>query len=125
MMVKALIIEDNDFFRETLRDLLCSEFPCVTFEEAGNGDEALQKIEVLRPELILMDIKLSGESGLEITKKVRQSFFEAIIIILTNYDLPEYRDAALLHGANYFLSKGSSTTDEIIRLVDSVIKNLT
>ncbi|MDY7034386.1 MAG: response regulator transcription factor [Thermodesulfobacteriota bacterium] len=123
-MVKALIIEDNDYFRETLRDLLRSEFPCVTFEEAGDGDEALQKIEVLCPELILMDIKLPGESGLEITKKVRQSFLEVTIIILTNYDLPEYRDAALLHGANYFLSKGSSSTEDIIQLVDSVIKDM-
>ena len=123
-MFRTLIVEDNDTFRNVLKDLLCTEFSSVTFEEARDGSEALRKIEYLQPDIILMDVKLPGENGLEITKKVRLSYCKATIIILTNYDFPEYRDAALLYGANYFLSKGSTTSNEIVRLVDSVLKDV-
>lgn len=68
-----------------------------------------------------MDIKLPGESGLELTKKIKSSYPEIIIIILTNYDLPEYRDVAMRNGADYFLSKGSSNTQDIVSLVESVV----
>jgi DNA-binding NarL/FixJ family response regulator len=68
-----------------------------------------------------MDVKLPGESGLELTKKTRASKFDGLIIILTSHDLPEYREAAKSCGADYFVSKGSSTAEEILTLVDSIL----
>lgn len=123
-MYKTLIVEDNTTFRQTLRGLLKSRFPSMAFEEAKDGNEALQKTGDFLPDLVFMDIKLPGENGLEITKKIRCSNSEAIIIILTSYDLPEYREAAKQSGANHFVSKGSSTADEILTLVDSVLSDL-
>jgi DNA-binding NarL/FixJ family response regulator len=90
-------------------------------EEAKNGMKVLQKIDEFHPNLILMDIKLPGESGLELTKKIKHKFPSTIVIVLTNYDLPEYRVAANESGANHFLGKGSSTAEEILELVDSVL----
>ncbi len=123
-MCKTLIVEDNTTFRETLRGLLKSRFPSMAFEEAKDGNEALQKTGDFLPDLVFMDINLPGENGLEITKKIRCSNCEAIIIILTSYDLPEYREAAEQCGANHFVSKGSSTAEEILALVDSVLSDL-
>jgi len=120
-MSRILIVEDNDTFRHTLRNLLHSRFPAMGFEEARDGREALQKTKDFLPNLIFMDINLPGESGLELTQQIKGEFPETIIILLTNYDFREYRVAGYESGANYFLGKGSSTAEEILELVDSIL----
>lgn len=89
--------------------------------EAADGEEALQRIEASVPNLIFMDIKLPGESGLDLTKKIKNQYPNIIIIILTAYDIPEYREAAVQAKGNYFLSKGSATKENILELVDSIL----
>ena len=120
-MYKILIVEDNDNFRQTLRSLLEARFPSMTFEEARDGSEALEKVSAFDPDLIFMDIKLPGENGLELTKRIRHSNLKVKIIILTSYDLPEYREAARVGGANHFVSKGSSKAEEILALVKTIL----
>lgn len=120
-MYKILIVEDNDNFRQTLRGLLDSRLPSMTFEEAREGTEALEKVSAFDPDLIFMDIKLPGESGLELTKRIRHSNSKVKIIILTSYDLPEYREAAREGGANHFVSKCSSKAEEILGLVETIL----
>ena len=124
-ITRTLIIDDSDTFRQTLRNLLGSRFHLMTFGEARDVKEALQKVDTYHPDLIFMDIKLPGENGLEITKKIRSSHCQAIIIIFTSHDLPEYRQAASVNGANYSMSKGSSTTEGIFTLVESIVSELT
>ena len=120
-ILKILIVEDNDHFRQTLRSLLDARFPLMTFEEARDGSEALEKVSAFDPDLIFMDIKLPGQSGLELTKRIRHSNAEVKIIILTSYDLPEYREAARVGGANHFVSKGSCKAEEILALVETML----
>ena len=67
-----------------------------------------------------MDIRLPGENGLMVTKKLRSLFPDIAVIILTGYDWPEYREAAY-HYTQYFLSKGLSTRKEILALVESIL----
>jgi DNA-binding NarL/FixJ family response regulator len=119
-MLKTLIVEDNSTFRRSLKEVLCTRFPSIDVEEAADGKEALQKIADHVPEIVFMDIKLPGENGLQITKKVKAKYPEIIVIILTYYDLPEHREAALQCGADHFLSKGTSTR-EVVQLVQSIL----
>ena len=122
-MFRTLIVEDSFIFRKLLKETLQSHFPSMEIVEAPDGNEALQKIETPAPDLIFIDIRLPGESGLELTKKIKALYPNINIIILTSYDLPEYRDAAYRNKANYFLSKGSSTKADILALVDSILSN--
>jgi DNA-binding NarL/FixJ family response regulator len=122
-MFRTLIVEDSTFFRQLLKETLLSRFPKMDIFEAGNGEEALQKIKTKPPDLIFMDIKLPGESGLEITKKIKADYPNITIIILTSYDLPEYREAAQQYQANHFLSKGTTTKENILALVKSVLSD--
>lgn len=122
-LFKALIVEDNIHFRQTLRDILSNQFPFMIIEEAEGGKEALEKVETFLPELIFMDIKLPGESGLRLTQKIKSNHPEIMVIILTSYDLPEYREAAFQFGANYFIIKGSAQNGEILTLVESILKD--
>jgi DNA-binding NarL/FixJ family response regulator len=120
-MTKTLIVEDSPFFRQLLKETLQSQFPSMQIMEAINGKDALQKIDAFIPDLVFMDIKLPGESGLELTKKIKDRHPGIRILILTSYDFPEYREAAAQYGANHFLSKGTTTKDQILALVQSIL----
>jgi DNA-binding NarL/FixJ family response regulator len=112
-----MLVEDDEGFRRSLAGLLASRFPSIAITEAVNGTEAMEKVESFIPHLIFMDIKLPDENGLEITRRVKALHPEIIVIMLTSYDFPEYREAAQKSGAHGFLSKGSSTAEEIQEVV--------
>jgi len=119
-MLRVLIVEDNRIFREALKKRLDDYFSSIVVEEAANGEEALQKIVGASPHLIFMDIRLPGVNGLELTKKVKKDFPGIIVAILTDYDLPEYRQAANQYGADRFFVKSAFNWDEVETLVKSI-----
>ena len=119
-MLNVLIVEDNRIFREAFKKGLLDYFPSMVIQEAANGDEALQKIKGGLPALIFMDIRLPGINGLQLTQKVKKDFPDITIAILTDYDLPEYRQAAVQYGADRFYVKNSLKWDELEALVQSI-----
>jgi len=118
---KTLIVEDHDPFRQALLEGLRARFPAMIFAEASTGQEVLPQVETFAPDLIFMDIKIPGENGLSLTQKVKARYPETLVIVLTGYDIPEYRQAAYERGANDFLVKGSITNEEVLNLVASVL----
>lgn len=118
---RALIVEDSGIFRTLLKETLHARFPSMEIDEAADGQEARQKIRSNSPDLIFMDIKLPGENGLDLTAKIKAEHPDIIVFILTSYDTPEYREAAAQAKANYFLSKGSSSKESILALVESAL----
>ena len=121
-MFRILIVEDNTAFRQLLKEIFRNRFASVEVMEASNGKEGLGKIESFGPDLIFMDIQLPGESGLLLTQKIKKDHPETTIIILTSYDLPEYREAAHQYGADHFVSKDSST-GKFLSLVESILSD--
>ena len=120
-MFKTMIVEDSILFRQMIRNYLQDQYPSMNIIEAADGKEAIQKIDSHPPNLIFMDISLSGENGLELSKKIKADYPGIIIIILSNHDTPEYREAATHCKINYFLLKGSIKPDEIFKLVKSIL----
>ena len=120
-MFRTLLIEDNPTFRELVKLNLQSQFPSIEIIEAKDGTEALGKIDSFPPNLIFMDIRLPGQNGLELTKKIKAEHSDITIVILTSYNLPEYREAATRYKADYFLLKDSIATGELDTLVKSVL----
>ena len=120
---KTLIVEDNASFRQYFKENLQIRFPSMVIEEVGDGNEVLLKVEVLSPALIFMDIRLPGENGLQLTKKIKKNHSDIKIVILTSYDLPEYREAAFQYGANSFMIKDSLNWGEIDMLIKSISSN--
>ena len=104
-----MIVEDNVTFRQMLKESLCSGFPTMEIEEEPDGrDLFFNKIDSFHPKIVFMDIRLPGENGLELTKKIKRNYPDIIIVVITSYDLPEYRQAARESMADYFVPKGSS-----------------
>ena len=122
--LKVLIVEDSHSFRQFFRENLHSRFPSAEIFEAVEGQKVLQIVEAESPNLIFMDIQLPGENGLELTKKIKARHPHTIIVVITTYNIPEYREAAFQYGANRFIPKDSLDWKEIEEVVKSLITPL-
>ena len=114
---RILIVEDNGLFRQTLRGSLQMSFPGVAVDEVTDGVEALHRVQAFFPDLILMDIRLPGKSGLGLTQKIKAVDPDIIIFILTNYDIPEFREAAFRYGVDRFIAKESLKPMQLEELI--------
>jgi len=123
MMPKILLVDDDANYRNLIRETLCLSLSSLCVKEAGDGEEALQKIEACPPDIIFMDIRLPGENGLVLTQKIKKKYPDIDIAILTSYDLPEYQEAATKNGAKYFLLKSSIIPMGIITMLQNWIDN--
>jgi len=119
-MSSILIVENNELFRRSLREICEMYIPTLRIEEASNENEVFQKIEACLPDIIFMDIQLHGKNGLELTREIKASHPEVIVVVLTAYDLPEYEEKALAYGADHFLVKGSFTGSDVTALIKAV-----
>jgi DNA-binding NarL/FixJ family response regulator len=120
---KILIVDDNASFRHSLKLFLSDRFAHLDIAEAENGAAAMRTIERAKPDLIFMDIKLPDESGLALTRRIKEIYSPAIVI-LTSYDAIEYREAASACGADYFLAKDAVSGAEVFALTQSFLSGL-
>ena len=121
-MFCTLLVEDSESFRSALGGMLRKNFPDMRVEEAESGLEALRKVDRLCPDLVFMDIKLPGDNGVRLTKNIKAGYAGVIVVILTSYDIPEYRQAAFRNGADCFISKDSATCmDDVLARVEGTL----
>ena len=120
-MLKALIVDDHAVFRQSLNLVLSSRFPSLSIAEAATGKAALQQVRDFEPDLVFMDINLPDDNGFSLTKAIKANHAATTVIIVTAYDLPEYRQAAREAGASHFIPKGSLSEEEVLQMVESAI----
>ena len=123
-MFRILLVEDNLTYRAMLKKVLLQRFPQLEIGEAGDEEQALLQADSLDPDLILMDIHLPRCNGLDLTRTIKSTHAQPVVIILSSHDLPEYRNAIQLFGTDYFVSKNGSL-EEVFELVEEVISNKT
>jgi DNA-binding NarL/FixJ family response regulator len=116
-MLRTLTVEDSIPFRKVFKSELLSQFPSMEVIEAGSGEEAFERLGSHPVDLVFMDIGLPGQSGLEVTERIKADHPDTTITILTGYDLPEYREAAIRCGASCFIGKDSFKWEEIFTLI--------
>jgi DNA-binding NarL/FixJ family response regulator len=119
-----LIVEDNIFFRKALQTFVRSYFPSAEIRYAETAEQVLATLHPEPPDLIFMDIRIPGESGLKLTRKIKGAHPDVIIVINTSYDLPEYRQAAEDVGADHFIPKHAMGEKETRELVVDIRRQL-
>ncbi len=119
-MLRVMIVDDSLSFRELFKAELSSRFPSIEVIDVGNGGEALKYLALYPIDLIFIDIRLPGENGLELTKKIKAGYKDGTIAILTIYDSQEYRKAAIQSGASYFIPKDSLSFGEIAKIIKCI-----
>jgi DNA-binding NarL/FixJ family response regulator len=113
-----MLVEDNKIFREAFKEQLLARCPSAIVKEAANGEEVSQGFDDSSPQMIFMDFHLRGENGFQLTKMIKGLFPNVRIAMLTNYDLPEYRQAAIRAGADRYFVKDSISWDEIMEFIE-------
>ncbi len=121
-MLRVLIIEDNQVFREAFGQVLQERIPSVVVEEAGNGQEAMERIHEEPPDLIFTDYRLGSMSGLELAQNIKKDFPRIRIAMLTGYDFPEYRRLASQSGVDCYFVKDALDWKEVEDFVQYISK---
>ncbi|GHF80919.1 response regulator [Streptomyces griseosporeus] len=104
-MTTVLIADDQPLQRFGFRMLLESQDDMAVLGEAANGSEAIRMTAELRPDVVLMDIRMPGLDGIEATRRITLAGDRTRVLILTTFDLDEYAYAGLRAGASGFLIK--------------------
>ncbi|GGP71495.1 response regulator [Streptomyces abikoensis] len=108
MTIRVLIVDDQMMVREGFSVLLGAQPDIEVVGEAVDGLDALRKVAELRPDVVLMDIRMPGMNGLEATREIVAADAGAKVLVLTTFDLDEYVYQALRSGASGFLLKDAS-----------------
>lgn len=103
--ITLLIVDDHPVFRQGLRDVFATDDRVNVVGEASEAADAFAKALDLRPNVILMDINLPGNSGLQVTSSLQDRLPESLVVIITGYDEPEQVFHSLRAGASGFCSK--------------------
>lgn len=121
--LKVFIADDSDFIRERLPEMLSELSGIEIIGQAEDGIEAINSIRTLNPDVIVLDIRMPGKSGIEVLKEVKKHKPSTVIIILTNYPYPQYKKKCLEAGADFFLDK-SIDFDQLTDILKQLSQSL-
>ncbi len=115
--LKVFIADDSLIVREHLVTMLDELAGIEIVGQAETVAEAIGAIQKLRPDVVILDIRMPGGSGIDVLQRVKQDEVTPIVIILTNYPYPGYRQKCMQAGADFFLDK-STEFDQIPKLFE-------
>lgn len=118
-MITILLVDDHDLVRTGIRMMLNDINGMKVVAEASSGEEAVKLGRELKPNVVLMDVKMPGIGGLEATRKLIRSDPDVKVLVVTTYDNDVYPSRLLQIGAAGYLTKGSSM-DEMIKAIRAV-----
>ncbi len=108
MKIRILLVDDHSFIRRALRISLADEISLEIVGEAGNGQLAIEQVELLKPDVVLMDIQMPNMDGVEATRQICDRFPNTKVLILTVDETEEYVSHALKYGASGYILKNTS-----------------
>ncbi|GIG85776.1 response regulator [Plantactinospora endophytica] len=111
MTISVLLVDDQPLLRLGFRMVLESQPDLVVVGEAGDGAQGVSMTRTLRPDVVLMDVRMPVLDGIEATRRIVESGAPARILVLTTFNLDEYVFAALRAGASGFLLKDVPPAD--------------
>ena len=117
--IRVFLVDDHLILREGIRSLLGKVPDIEMVGEAGEGGEAVAKVEQLVPDVVLMDITMPGLNGLEATQQIKQKNSQVRILILTMHETDQYLSGMLQAGASGYVVK-TATTSELISAIRAV-----
>ena len=111
MSVRLVVTDDHPIMRQALAGYFSRVEEMEVVGQASNGREAVELVDQLLPDVVLMDIRMPQMDGVEATRRITESPLDTKVLILTTFDLDEYVYAALKAGASGFLLKDARPTE--------------
>lgn len=121
--ITVLLVEDHFLARIALRSVLAGHSQICVIGEAADGEQGLAMYRALRPDVMLLDLRLPGTSGFEVLTRVRREFADARVVVLSNYQGSEDVYRAVRSGAAGYLTKDASG-QELIDAITTVHRDL-
>lgn len=118
-MIKVMLVDDHAVLRDGLKNIIELENDIKVVGEAVSGDDALIKIEDIKPDIVLMDINLPNRNGIEVTGILKERFPTIKVCILTMHSHEEYFMAAIREGADGYLLK-DSPSEQVMEAIRTV-----
>ena len=117
--IKILLVDDHAMFRAGIKALIEAEPRMEVVGEASSGDEAVDRVRELKPDIVVMDLAMPGSNGLEATRRISALELDTSVLVLTVHAEEEYLVPVVEAGASGYLTKTSADTDllEAIRVV--------
>jgi two-component system, NarL family, response regulator NreC len=120
MGIKIFLVEDHDIVRQGIKILLKNNEGIEIVGEARHGEEALRKLNHVKPDIILMDLNMPVMNGIECTKRVRQYFPDIKVLVLSMHDHENYLIDMLEAGADGYILK-NTCADELVFAIKKII----
>jgi DNA-binding NarL/FixJ family response regulator len=117
--VRVLIVDDDDLMRAGLRGVLASDEAIELVGEANDGREATYRVRLLRPDVVLMDVRMPDLDGISATRELTAAFPDVKVVILTTFEQDDYIFGALSAGASGFLLK-RTRPEELIAAIHTI-----
>jgi DNA-binding NarL/FixJ family response regulator len=111
MTIRVLLVDDHALARAGLRTILCPEEGFLVVGECGDGDEVPEAVRTVRPDVVIMDVRMPRVNGAEATRRMRESSTAPPVLVLTTFQDDEVLSAALRAGAAGFLLKDAPGED--------------
>jgi len=119
---RVLLVEDSTLTAEQLCEMIRALRPTIICVAVATEDDALRAIDSQPPHIVVLDLLLKQGSGFNVLKKISSMTPKPLVIVMTNYALPQYREYALLTGADYFLDKAVSI-DVLPTILESFLRS--
>jgi DNA-binding NarL/FixJ family response regulator len=117
--ISVLLVDDHAMFRAGIKALLEADGKVTVVGEGASGDEAVDLVRALKPDVVVMDLSMPGSNGLEATRRIAALGLDTSVLVLTVHAEEEYLVPVVEAGASGYLTKTSADTDllEAIRVV--------
>lgn len=107
MKLRILIVDDMASMRLLIKQYLCMNAAVIVIGEASDGEEALRKAQESQPDVVILDMSLPGESGVEVARKIKSLLPNTYVYLCSAYQLNEYRELNLDSPADGYIQKSS------------------
>lgn len=122
MSIKVMLTDDHVLMREGIKHLLEFDGSIEVIEEANDGLECLEKLKIVKPDILLLDINMPNMNGIEVLEELKIKKDPLKVLILTVHSEVEYLVKAVDIGANGYILKDSGST-ELKQAINSIINN--
>lgn len=120
--MKVLIVDDSNIVCEGLQQMLINIAGVELIGQANDAQNAITAISEYEPDVVILDIRLPGKSGVEVLKDIRGKKLPIRVIMLTNYPYPQYRKKCEELGADYFIDKVTEI-EKVTEVIEQLVKN--
>ena len=117
-MIRVLLVDDHAVLRDGLKNIIGLEDDIVVVGEAVTGEDAVAKVEELKPDVVLLDINMPNGSGIDIISLIKRKHLTVRVCILTMYSHDEYFMTAIREGADGYLLKDSRSEEVVMAIRD-------